>query len=163
MKVRRYRSAVIVVLLCSVLLISFSLLSGCKGSTGDTGSSTGAISGVVTGSTIVFATTASSFVTPVLLMNGPIHLPPPATMTIPCRAGCPGAELTSVPPVTGHLGDFVLSTDSWLLYRAAAPGHSHRRAFRQRGPAQGSAAAEDGEGPDRRLRRSCGRSPGQQQ
>jgi len=45
----------------------------------------------------------------VVLLNGPIHLPPPATMRIPCRAGCPGAGLASVPPVTGHLGDFVLS------------------------------------------------------
>lgn len=45
----------------------------------------------------------------VVLLNGPVHLPPPATMTIPCPAGCPGARLASVPPVTGHLGDFVLS------------------------------------------------------
>jgi len=44
----------------------------------------------------------------VLLLNGPIHFPPPATMRIPCRAGCPGAGIGSVPPVTGHLGDFVL-------------------------------------------------------
>jgi hypothetical protein len=43
-----------------------------------------------------------------LLMSGPIHVLPPATMRIPCRAGCPGASLGSVPPVTGHLGDFVL-------------------------------------------------------
>jgi hypothetical protein len=47
--------------------------------------------------------------TVVLLLNGPIHIPAPATMRIPCRAGCPGATLGSVPPVTGHLGDFVLS------------------------------------------------------
>jgi hypothetical protein len=47
--------------------------------------------------------------TVVVLLNGPIHLPAPATMTIPCQAGCPGARLASVPPVTGHLGDFVLS------------------------------------------------------
>jgi len=45
----------------------------------------------------------------VLLLNGPIHFPPPATLRIPCRAGCPGARIGSVPPVTGHLGDFVLS------------------------------------------------------
>ena len=45
----------------------------------------------------------------VLLMNGPIHIPAPATMRIPCQAGCPGARISSVPPVTGHLGDFVLS------------------------------------------------------
>jgi hypothetical protein len=45
----------------------------------------------------------------VVLMTGPIHLPPPATMRIACRAGCPGARLSSVPPVTGHLGDFVLT------------------------------------------------------
>ncbi|MGH3211767.1 MAG: hypothetical protein ACRDNO_28820, partial [Trebonia sp.] len=45
----------------------------------------------------------------VTLLNGPIHILPPATMRIPCRAGCPGAGLASVPPVTGHLGDFVLS------------------------------------------------------
>jgi hypothetical protein len=44
----------------------------------------------------------------VLLLNGPIRFPPPATMRIPCPAGCPGAEIGSVPPVTGHLGDFVL-------------------------------------------------------
>jgi hypothetical protein len=47
--------------------------------------------------------------TVVVLLNGPIHLPPPAAMTIPCQAGCPGARLDSVPPVTGHLGDFVLT------------------------------------------------------
>jgi hypothetical protein len=45
----------------------------------------------------------------VLLMNGPIHIPAPATMRIPCPSGCPGATLSSVPPVTGHLGDSVLS------------------------------------------------------
>lgn len=44
-----------------------------------------------------------------VLMNGPIHLPPPVTMVIPCRAGCPAAKRDSVPPVTGHLGDYVLS------------------------------------------------------
>jgi hypothetical protein len=65
----------------------------------------------------------------VALLNGPIHLPPPATMRIPCRAGCPGATRISVPPVTSHLGDFVLSitrlaiaaaslgTAVWLLHR----------------------------------------------
>jgi hypothetical protein len=47
--------------------------------------------------------------TVVLLMNGPIHFPAPAVMRIPCEAGCPGATLSSVPPVTGHLGDYVLS------------------------------------------------------
>ena len=45
----------------------------------------------------------------VLLMNGPIHIPAPVTVRIPCRAGCPGVGISSVPPVTGHLGDFVLS------------------------------------------------------
>jgi hypothetical protein len=44
-----------------------------------------------------------------LLLNGPIHFPAPATMRIPCRVGCPGAGIGSVPPVTGHLGDFVLA------------------------------------------------------
>jgi hypothetical protein len=44
-----------------------------------------------------------------LLMSGPIHVLPPATMRIPCRAGCHGAGLGSVPPVTGHLGDSVLT------------------------------------------------------
>jgi hypothetical protein len=47
--------------------------------------------------------------TVLLLLTGPIHLPPPATMRIGCRAGCPGAGLGSVPPVTGHLGDSVLA------------------------------------------------------
>lgn len=47
--------------------------------------------------------------TVITLMSGPIHVLPPATMRIPCRAGCPGAGLGSVPPVTGHLGDFVLT------------------------------------------------------
>jgi hypothetical protein len=47
--------------------------------------------------------------TVILLMSGPIHLLPAATMRIPCRTGCPGASLGSVPPVTGHLGDSVLS------------------------------------------------------
>ena len=46
--------------------------------------------------------------TVLVLLNGPIHFPPPATTRIPCRAGCPGAGIGSVPPVTGHLGDFVL-------------------------------------------------------
>lgn len=44
----------------------------------------------------------------VLLLNGPIRFPPPATMRLPCRAGCPAASTGSVPPVTGHLGDLVL-------------------------------------------------------
>jgi hypothetical protein len=47
--------------------------------------------------------------TAILLMSGPIRVLPAATMRIPCRAGCPGASLGSVPPVTGHLGDSVLS------------------------------------------------------
>jgi hypothetical protein len=46
--------------------------------------------------------------TAVLLLNGPIRFPPPATMRLPCRAGCPAASTSSVPPVTGHLGDLVL-------------------------------------------------------
>jgi hypothetical protein len=29
-------------------------------------------------------------------------------MRIGCPAGCPGATVSSVPPVTGHLGDYVL-------------------------------------------------------
>jgi len=45
----------------------------------------------------------------VLLLNGPIRFPPPTTMRLPCRAGCPAASTSSVPPVTGHLGDLVLS------------------------------------------------------
>jgi len=45
----------------------------------------------------------------VLLLNGPIHLPAPAIMRISCQAGCPGAGISTVPPVTGHLGDYVLS------------------------------------------------------
>jgi hypothetical protein len=44
----------------------------------------------------------------VTLMSGPIHIPGPATMRIGCQAGCPGASASSVPPVTGHLGDYVL-------------------------------------------------------
>ncbi len=51
MKHQRYGSVVVVLLLCSALLISFSLLSGCKGSTGSAGSTTGSISGVVTTAT----------------------------------------------------------------------------------------------------------------
>jgi len=48
--------------------------------------------------------------TVVVLLNGPIHFPAPATMRIPCGAGsgCAAARVGSVPPVTGHLGDFVL-------------------------------------------------------
>jgi len=45
----------------------------------------------------------------IALMSGPIHIPAPATLRIPCRVGCPGARIGSVPPVTGHLGDFVLN------------------------------------------------------
>lgn len=44
----------------------------------------------------------------VLLLNGPIRIPPAATIRLPCRAGCPGASTNSVPPITGHLGDLVL-------------------------------------------------------
>ena len=44
-----------------------------------------------------------------LLNGGPIHLLPPATMRIGCRAACPTRLTSSVPPVTGHLGDSVLS------------------------------------------------------
>ena len=43
----------------------------------------------------------------VLLMSGPIHVIAPSTMRIPCTGGCPGATAGAVPPVTGHLGDFV--------------------------------------------------------
>ncbi len=43
-----------------------------------------------------------------LLLGGPIHIPAPAVLRIPCHAGCPGASAGSVPPVTGHLGDHVL-------------------------------------------------------
>jgi hypothetical protein len=44
----------------------------------------------------------------VLLMSGgPIQVLPPSTMRIPCPDGCPGATTGSLPPVTGHLGDFV--------------------------------------------------------
>src|SRR6202034_1590926 len=44
-----------------------------------------------------------------LLMSGPIHVLPPATTRIKCRAGVPGAGLGSVPPVTCHLGASVLA------------------------------------------------------
>ena len=46
--------------------------------------------------------------TVVALMSGPIRIPAPAVMRIGCPAGCPGAGTGTVPPVTGHLGDFVL-------------------------------------------------------
>ena len=46
--------------------------------------------------------------TVVALMSGPILIPAPAVMRIGCPAGCPGAGTGTVPPVTGHLGDFVL-------------------------------------------------------
>lgn len=46
---------------------------------------------------------------PGLLLNGPLHIPGPATMRLPCRDGCPGASAGSVLPATGHLGDQVLS------------------------------------------------------
>ena len=45
----------------------------------------------------------------VTLLNGPIHFPGLATMRVACRAGCPGTGTNSVPPITGHLGDLVLS------------------------------------------------------
>jgi hypothetical protein len=45
----------------------------------------------------------------VTLLSGPIQFPPAAVTRISCRAGCPGATTNSVPPVTGHLGDLVLS------------------------------------------------------
>jgi hypothetical protein len=38
-----------------------------------------------------------------------LRIPGPATMRLPCRNGCPGASAGSVFPVTGHLGDQVLS------------------------------------------------------
>jgi hypothetical protein len=44
----------------------------------------------------------------VALLTGPIRIPAAATMRLPCRAGCPGASLNSMPPVTGHIGDMVL-------------------------------------------------------
>ena len=47
--------------------------------------------------------------TVVTLMGGPIHLPAPSVVRIACPAGCPGASVGAVPPVTGHLGDDVLS------------------------------------------------------
>ena len=46
--------------------------------------------------------------TVVALMSGPIRIPARAVMRIGCPAGCPGAGTGTVPPVTGHLGDFVL-------------------------------------------------------
>jgi hypothetical protein len=42
------------------------------------------------------------------LLSGPIHLWT-STMRISCQAGCPDASTNSVVPVTGHLGDQVLS------------------------------------------------------
>jgi hypothetical protein len=44
----------------------------------------------------------------IALLNGPIEIPAPASMTVPCRSGCPGLTTSSVPPATGHLGDLVL-------------------------------------------------------
>jgi hypothetical protein len=44
----------------------------------------------------------------IALLNGPIKIWSPATMAVPCRSGCPGLTNTSVPPVTGHIGDMVL-------------------------------------------------------
>jgi hypothetical protein len=46
---------------------------------------------------------------PGLLLNGPLHIPGPAMMRLPCMNGCPGASAGSVLPVTGHLGDQVLT------------------------------------------------------
>jgi hypothetical protein len=46
-----------------------------------------------------------------ILMTGPIHIPAPAVMRVACQAGCPGANANAVPPVTGHLGDYVLSVE----------------------------------------------------
>jgi hypothetical protein len=46
---------------------------------------------------------------PGILLSGPLHIPGPATMRLPCRDGCPGASAGSVIPVTGHFGDQVLS------------------------------------------------------
>jgi len=43
----------------------------------------------------------------VLLMGGPLHVVPSATMRLPCANGCPDAATGSALPVTGHLGDFV--------------------------------------------------------
>jgi hypothetical protein len=44
----------------------------------------------------------------VTLLNSPIKILPTATMRLPCRAGCPGVNSSSAPPVTGHIGDLVL-------------------------------------------------------
>ena len=44
----------------------------------------------------------------VALLNGPIRILPAATMRLPCPAGCPGVNVSSSPPVTGHIGDMVL-------------------------------------------------------
>jgi hypothetical protein len=47
---------------------------------------------------------------PVLLTSiGPLRIPGPATMRVPCPNGCPGASTGAVFPVTGHLGDQVLT------------------------------------------------------
>jgi hypothetical protein len=45
----------------------------------------------------------------ITLLNGPIQFPPAATERITCQASCAGASTNSTPPVTGHLGDLVLS------------------------------------------------------
>ncbi|HEX6523419.1 MAG TPA: ABC transporter permease subunit [Streptosporangiaceae bacterium] len=47
--------------------------------------------------------------TVVTLLDGPIRFPPPVTVRLECHAGCPGASVRSVPPVTRHLGDYVMS------------------------------------------------------
>ena len=44
-----------------------------------------------------------------VLLNGPLYLPGPAVVRIPCHAKCP-APAGGVLPVTGHLGDTVLRT-----------------------------------------------------
>jgi hypothetical protein len=43
------------------------------------------------------------------LLNGPLYIPGPAVMRIPCHGACPAASVGGVLPVTGHLGDSVLS------------------------------------------------------
>jgi hypothetical protein len=44
-----------------------------------------------------------------LLLNGPLYIPGPAVMRIPCHAACPALSAGSALPATGHLGDTVLS------------------------------------------------------
>ncbi len=45
----------------------------------------------------------------VTLLDGPIRFPPPVTVRLECHAGCPGVSVRSVPTVTGHFGDYVMS------------------------------------------------------